>query len=338
MLTKRDLNLAIPDTIVMEVVSHCNLRCPTCRVTQANHKPEVMPFSKFVTMANLLTPYLRQTRVLNISSSESLLHPRIFDMIDVARAINPKLYISIITNGMLLSEDKQKELLKRGINLICVSIDGAKKETTESIRVGSHFETVIRNTKSFISKGGMVRTIYTVRDNNIGDLIDFVDLASEIGICIIKCTGLMTYRPEDVKHGLYSYEGLPSVDEIFKQAEEKAKSKGIEFSHKPTKLVENEGYCCLDRVMYVGLNGDISPCVYLSEPSPLSLFDKTRITETVIWGNVFDKPIQDIWLSNESLSFRQDLMNGTDTEPCKLCGMKYIPACGRPKTCCKNDE
>lgn len=330
MLTKKDLNLAVPDTIVIEILSHCNLRCPTCRVTQANHKPECMPFSRFVSIVNAIAPSLRQARVLNISSSESLLHPRIFDMIDLVRSVNPRIYFSIITNGMLLSEEKQKELLKRGMNLICVSIDGAKKETTESIRVGSNFETVIKNTKSFISKGGMVRTIYTVRDNNINDLLDFVDLCADVGIFRIKCTGLMTYRPEDVKHGLYSKEGLPEVDRILEEAQKKAWSKSIEFSYKPTKL--EEGYCCLARTMYIGLDGNVSPCVYLSEPSPLTFFNETRITEPVIWGNVLEKKMSDVWLSDESLTFRQDLMNGKDS--CKLCGMKIVPACGMQKTSC----
>jgi MoaA/NifB/PqqE/SkfB family radical SAM enzyme len=325
MLTTKDLSLASVDTIVIENTTYCNLKCPTCRVTQSHQVPRLMEFSKFVQIVNSLKPYIQNARVLNISSSESLLHPRIFDMIDIVKSINPRIFVSIITNGMLLDETKQKELLKRKIDNICVSIDGAKKETAESIRVGSNFETVIKNTKLFISKGGMVRTIYTVRDNNINDLLDFVDLASTIGIWFIKCTGLIAYTQEDSKHALYSLQGLPDVDRIFSEAKKKAESKGIKFTHKGTKL--EEGYCCLSRTMYVGIDGDISPCVYLSEPTSLSLLDKTRITEPVIWGNVLDK--KQIWCTDESLSFRQDLMNGLK---CDLCGMKYTSACGMPKS------
>ncbi len=217
MLTQKDLSLQQAETIVQEVTTTCNLRCPTCRVTQSNQKPHFMGFSEFVQICHNITPYLRQARVYNISSSESLLHPRCFDMIDLVKSINPKIFISVITNGMLLDDKKQDALLQRGIKTICVSIDGAKRETTEKIRVGSNFDTVIRNVKGFIAKGGMVRTIYTIRDNNINDLLDFVDLADDLGIWLIKCTGLITYTQDEVKHALYSTECLPDLEEIWRQ-------------------------------------------------------------------------------------------------------------------------
>ncbi len=335
MLTVKDLLLQTVDTVVQEVTTTCNLRCPTCRVTQSNQPSQFMGFSEFVQICNNITPFIKQAQYYNISSSESLLHPRCFDMIDVVRHINPKIMISIITNGMLLDEGKQNELLKRGIKQICVSIDGAKKETTEKIRVGSNLTTVVNNTKSFIRKGGLVRTIYTVRDNNIDDLIDFVDLADDIGIWFIKCTGLIAYTPNDMKHALYSREGLPEVDDIFRKAKEKADSKKILFTYRPTKLEDGDGFCCLDRVMYIGIHGDVSPCVYYSEPTPLTLFDKTQVTEPISWGNVLSKPANKIWMSTESLSFRQNIMNGIG---CETCGQMYVPACGRPKDPCKYPE
>lgn len=328
MLTGRDLNLQFAHTIVQEVTTTCNLRCPTCRVTQSKQKPHFMGFSEFVQICHSIAPYIKQANIYNISSSESLLHPRWADMIKLVKNINPNISISIITNGMLMDDRKQTTLLALGVNAICVSIDGARKETVEKIRVGSHFETIIKNTKGFISKGGLVRTIYTIRDNNIYDLIDFVDLADDLGIWFIKCTGLITYTQDEVKHCLYSYEGLPEIDEIFKKAKEKAESKKIQFIYRPTRLVEDDGYCCLANTMYIGVNGDISPCVYFTEPTPLSLFDRTRITEPIFWGNVLEQPINQIWLSDESLGFRQGIMNG---ENCDLCGIKYVPACGTPK-------
>ena len=335
MLTRQDLDLQFVHTIVQEVTTTCNLRCPTCRVTQSNQKPYFIGFSEFTQICHNITPYLRQAKIYNISSSESLLHPRCFDMIDVVNHINPNMLISIITNGMLLDDRKQDALLRRGVNMICVSIDGAKKETTEQIRVGSNFETVIKNVKGFVSKGGMVRTIYVVRDNNIMDLLDFIDLADELGIWMIKCTGLIAYTQKDTQHCAYSYEGIPEVDSILRQAAEKAKAKKIEFTYRPTKIVEDDGFCCLSQTMYIGVHGDVSPCVYLSEPTPLSLLDKTRVTESITWGNVLEKPIQDIWLSDNSLAFRQGMVKG---ENCDLCGMKYVPACGMPKDPCKYPE
>lgn len=294
-----------------------------------------MGFAEFVRICHSVAPFIKQAWIYNLSSSEFLLHPRCFDMVDVVKRINPNINISVITNGMLLGDHSQQELINRGMNAICVSIDGAKRETVEKIRVGSNFDTIIKNVRGFISKGGMVRTIYTVRDNNINDLIDFVDLAEDLGIWLIKCTGLIAYTQDDGTHCLYSWEGLPEVDEILRKAAEKAKSKKIEFTYRPTKVVKDDGYCCLAQTIYIGIHGDISPCVYCSEPTSLSLLEKTRITEPIFWGNVLEKSLGQIWLSDESLSFRQGIINGDN---CELCGMKYVPACGMPNDPCKYPE
>jgi len=334
MITTKDLTLQYVETIVQEVTTTCNLKCPTCRVTQAKLKPDFIGWSEYVQICNNIMPYLKKARVYNISSSESLLHPRWADMIKLVKSYNPEILISIITNGMLLNERNQDTLLRLGVRSICVSIDGARKETTEKIRVGSNFETVVENAKSFVNKGGLIRTIYTVRDNNIEDLPGFVDLADEIGIWFIKCTGLIAYTKDDMKHAVYSREGEPWADKIFEEAAKKAESKKIKFSHRPTKLVDGDGFCVLGNTMYIGVHGDISPCTYYSTPTPLTLFDRTEVTEPIIWGNVLEDSPQVIWLSDESLQFRHNLVNGLG---CDTCGMKYVPACGRAFNGCEDD-
>jgi len=244
-------------------------------------------------------------------------------MIDFIWGINPKIQVAIMTNGMLLDDERQNELLKRGINSIEVSLDGVTKETIECIRVGSNFETVIENTKGFIKKGGIVRTIFVSRKENIGELLDFVDMCADLGIWRIKVTGLNAYKPEHVSSCLYSYEGNPEVDLIYQQAEQRAKEKNILLTYKPTKI-DPAACCTLPHTMYVGIDGDISPCVFYSEASPLSLMEKTCITEPIIWGNVLkDDPLR-IWNSDLSLQFRRKLMYG---EECKACAMKYGVIC-----------
>ncbi|MDD5551402.1 MAG: radical SAM protein, partial [Candidatus Omnitrophica bacterium] len=285
--------------------------------------PRIMDFNNFINICQGLKPAIQIAQVFNLSSSESLLHPRTFDMIDFVKGINPKIQIAIMTNGMLLNDKIQEELLKRGINSIEVSMDGATKETFESIRVGSDFELIKSNVKSFIKKGGKVRSIFVSRKNNINELLDFVDLASELGIWRIKVTGINTYKPEHTHLALYSYEGDNAVESIFREVETKAQGKHILLTYKGLKI--NPSACCgLSWTLYCGIDGDISPCVFFSEPSPLSLMDKTRMTEKIVWGNVLKENVLDIWRSDDSLDFRRDLMNGKN---CELCGMKYGVIC-----------
>ena len=319
----KQFSLNFLQTIVLEVTTTCNLKCPTCRVTQSSQVPRFMEFNKFVEITQALKPAIQMASVFNLSSSESLLHKRTFDMIDFIKGINPKIQIAIMTNGMLLNEENQNELLKRGINSIEVSMDGATKETFESIRVGSDFELIKKNVKSFIQKGGKVRTIFVSRKNNINELIPFVDMCAELGIWRIKVTGVNTYKPEHSHLALYSYEGNDAVESILREAEAKAKQLHILLTYKPLKI-DSSACCGLSWTLYCGINGDISPCVFYSEPSPLSLMDKTRMTEKLVWGNVLKDNVLDIWRSDDSIDFRRDLMNGKN---CELCGMKYGVIC-----------
>ena len=326
MLSLKEFGLNSIVSIDLEVATFCNLKCPTCRVTQSNKKHELMNFNNFIEIAHALKPAIQTSRVFNLSPSESLLHPRTFDMIDYIKGLNPNIGFNIITNGMLLDKDRQNELLKRDIKGICVSLDGATKETFESIRVGSNFELIKQNVKSFISKGGNVRTIFVSRKNNINELLPFVNMCSELGVSKIKVTGFNAYLKEHLPLTLYSKEGRPEVDLIYKEAQKLANEKRIDFYYVSTKL--NESKCCPNwNTMFVDMYGNVSPCCFLNESSPLTLEEEIR-TKPIIWGNVLkDNPLY-IWWSDPSLQFRRDLLYGKE---CKFCAMKYGVICDMHK-------
>lgn len=311
-----------PDTIVTEIMTVCDLKCPTCRVMDTKEKPWLMPFEQFEVLARRIRPLIERARIINFCSSEPLMHKRVFDMVDLLKSYNLNLIPTWITNGMLLDGEAAENLLSRGINAICVSFDGATKETHEKIRVGSDFESVKENTRGFIKKGGHVRTIIVIQKDNIHELLDYVDMCAELGIWLIKISGLNTYRPEHVKECLYSREGIPWVDDLIRRALHKAWSYGIHMKVMPTKIW-NEG-CGLAGTMYIGKDGDVSPCVFFSEPYQLSLFEKTRTTEVIKWGNVYTDDPEEIWQSEPSVRFRGDIAN---QPACECCGLKYGVVC-----------
>jgi pyrroloquinoline quinone biosynthesis protein E len=58
------------------------------------------------------------------------------------------IWVRTVTNGSLLHlNDNSRKLLESGINEVQISIDGADKQTLESIRVGSKFERVTENVR-----------------------------------------------------------------------------------------------------------------------------------------------------------------------------------------------
>ena len=80
---------------------------------------------------------------------ESLLHPHFFEM--AGYAVKNGIKTSFSTNITLLSEDNSRRLLESGIDFVVLALDGTNKETYEKIRVNSHFEKNIEQTKRFLT-------------------------------------------------------------------------------------------------------------------------------------------------------------------------------------------
>lgn len=85
--------------------------------------------------------------VLHVNG-EPLLHKRLVDM--VAYASRRKLYVLIHTNGVLLDEEKGRQLVQAGISEISFSFEGEDPEFYKKMRLKSHYEQVKKNIQKFL--------------------------------------------------------------------------------------------------------------------------------------------------------------------------------------------
>jgi len=72
--------LTRPEINPLELTNYCNLRCVKCPYPQMTREKGYMDFDLFKTIINQLASWNRGIWVSGIG--ESLLHPRIFDMLD----------------------------------------------------------------------------------------------------------------------------------------------------------------------------------------------------------------------------------------------------------------
>lgn len=80
---------------------------------------------------------------------EPLIHENLFEMIELAKS--SECLVGLTTNGMHLNRSNCRRMVDSGLDIIGVSIDGATKQTYESIRVGSTFEKLIDNIETLTS-------------------------------------------------------------------------------------------------------------------------------------------------------------------------------------------
>jgi radical SAM protein with 4Fe4S-binding SPASM domain len=101
-------------------------------------------------------------------TGESLIHPELPGMVRYARERG--IYTRLHTNATLLTEEKSRELIEAGLDLISFSFDGYDRQTYEGIRVGAQFEPTLENIRNFLRIKGRLGSR---RPFTIFEVIDF---------------------------------------------------------------------------------------------------------------------------------------------------------------------
>jgi len=139
----------LPEEVVFEVTTACNLACPMCaRTVAAPRAPGRLDAEAF---ARRLARIPREvTRIAIAGLGEPLLNPDIVSMVRCAAAggRQPVLY----TNATLLTPQMSAQLLDAGLRGVVIPIDGATSETYERYRVNASFSEVTANVRSLLEQ------------------------------------------------------------------------------------------------------------------------------------------------------------------------------------------
>jgi MoaA/NifB/PqqE/SkfB family radical SAM enzyme len=175
----------LPIKLDIENVSRCNFRCTMCIVADWPRGQRAADMS----VADFKRLIDEQYGLLEIKlqgvGEPTMQRDDFFEMIRYARSKH--IWVRTTTNASLLHlRDNYKKLIDSDVNEVQISIDGATKEVFEGIRVGSHFESVLRNCKlinAYSREQGVRRTkMWTVvQQGNRHQLAALVELAAELG-------------------------------------------------------------------------------------------------------------------------------------------------------------
>jgi len=109
----------LPQGIIIEPTNYCNLRCKHCTAQAVDEDRGYMEYEFYT---NIIDTNPQITCIILARNGEPFLHPKIFDMIAYAKAKG--IYVSIYTNGILISKEKVDKILSVGLNEINFSIEG----------------------------------------------------------------------------------------------------------------------------------------------------------------------------------------------------------------------
>jgi len=322
------------EALQLEVTSRCNLKCVMCPVTvlAGEWAQRDMPWQTFERIAEAFP----RARWVHLQGwGEPLLHRRFFDM--VARAKRAGCRVGFTTNGTRLSPGNGERLLELETDLMAVSIAGACAATHEAIRVGSDFAKLLENVRSFAAlRRKLRRTVprvelfYLMTPANLGELPQAVRLAAELGVDELVATNL-DYVITPALEPLRAYSGAAppqTARAALGEAVAAAREAGIAFRPYPLQYREM-AVCDLNplKILFVGSDGAVSPCVYTSLAGPRNLprvFDGRSLeTPLVRFGNVNEQSLAEIW---ERAAYRE--FRGCFTRRVAKAGLAMLGSAG----------
>lgn len=171
---------SMPPSIIVELNNICNYKCYFCnnRNDHTNHRLTLNQIDR-------LSGIIRYAASIFIGfSAEPFSTPKENSyLLNLIRQINPFTSIIIISNGYFLTEKTTLELVEKRVDRMKVSLHGHDRLSYFETSRQDAFDRVVSNMKFFASHKSLSSKLVTntVLTDHV-NLLDFLDLAAEIGV------------------------------------------------------------------------------------------------------------------------------------------------------------
>lgn len=303
-----------PLALQIETTTNCNLKCIHCERTYwPVQKYKDMTFEEF---KKIIDP-LKNVKSISLTGiGEPLLNRDLLKMASYAKSKGMR--VEFTTNATMINERTGPAIIEAGVDLLCFSMESARPEEFERIRVGANFGRVVNNIKEFValrSKMGSktpeveLRTVAMIE--TVDEIPGLMRLAKEMGIKFVKVNSLIY----EFKGDLHSPEGQHSV-EVYEQCQKLAADIGVELDWTMiggTKFTP--GSCIIPyHTPYIFRDGRVAPCCLATQRN-----SRDDIVKKYTFGNAINTPLGQMVNNRDFVRFRRQLLSTKFEETPKLC-------------------
>jgi MoaA/NifB/PqqE/SkfB family radical SAM enzyme len=327
-----------PRVIFIEATNRCNLHCQTCpRTFFEIEPPQTLSFDAFARIAEQF-PAMQCALLHGIG--EPLFNPALARMIVYLKKRG--IEVKINSNGTLLTPRRQAELVACGLDAYRCSIDAAQAATFAHIRGHDQFQRVIEGVQGLVetkrrlhSDTPAISLWCVVTKENLAELPGVVRLAARLGVPEVYLQRLVYFAGEkEEQYGLARQElaifGQDDTeqDRIIGLSEDLAAEMGISLhasgardprrsldAARPARAAPWQDCLRPWTAAYVTANGNCLPCCI----APFA----TQDYESLILGNLFEQPFEQLWNARPYQEFRARLMSDDPPVPCVGCGVHW---------------
>lgn len=226
-----------PLALGFDISSACNCNCIFC-LAESGRKmrsdPTAFRSPDWLDNFESLLPFIN----LGVFSSyEAVLNPR-FDEF-VLRLHRYRTPFQLFTNGKAVTPELSQFMLSHGLQSIHCSVHGAKPASYEEIMRGNSFSETLENLMALKHQAAKINPNFTLvlvfcaMRRNIGELMDYVDLARRVGARVIQVNYLLVTKEDSGLDGEAMCFHPLLYDKTVSAAQQKAARLGIALSHQP---------------------------------------------------------------------------------------------------------
>jgi radical SAM protein with 4Fe4S-binding SPASM domain len=250
--------------------------------------------------------------------------------------------VIINSNGTLLTPQWQEKLVESGLDQYRCSIDGAKDETYARIRgadllpkLRQGLDGLVRTKKRLGATTPRVSIWCVSTRENLRELPDLLRLSAQLGVPEVYMQRMVYFAAEPEKQygmarGELAIFGQDQTEEdrVIEECTALSAQLGITFLASGGRDPINSlaaartsdfapWHACMRpwTTAYVTANGNCLPCCI----SPFATDDY----ESLILGNLFERPFHEIWNETRYQQFRMDLLSDHPHKACASCGVYW---------------
>lgn len=329
--------------IYIEPTNRCNLTCRTCIRNTWDEPLGKMSEAAFIRILDSLRALSPLPTVFFGGLGEPLFHPKMIEMVRQVKSLGGR--VELITNGILLDENRARQLISAGLDMLWVSIDGATPESYADVRLGDELRGVIANLTRLreLRPGGhhprpQVGIAFVAMKRNINDLPAVIRLGKQVGATHFMVSNVFPYTAELLAERLYERSlqditylqsewlpqlRLPKMDLNLETyaAFFQALNSGCNVTFAGSPLSGANDVCTFieSGAMAVGWNGEVTPCLALLHNHTSYLHGKLRASHRHVIGSVLERDLLELWNDPEYLAYRE-LVHSFGFAPCTFCG------------------
>lgn len=179
--------------VFLDPVMACNLRCRMCYMSNPEQRPKMAKMTpddvEYVTDALMPSAIKQQIGC----ATEPTLYTDLPSIVDAAHRKGVP-YISITTNGQLLSAELLEDMIEKGLNEVTLSVHGFTKQTYEHLMVNGKWERFTALVEA-LREAKKRHPEFKLRVNYVMNAMNFFDLTKFFYVFPSRMVDILQLRP-----------------------------------------------------------------------------------------------------------------------------------------------